>query len=700
MMKKSQLLNALNLFMVLVIVILLTSCSQDAMEQVEDAKIENDARSSNGIPGRYIVIVSMEPAVKNQKAAAILEEVTGEVRKMPGAKISMKYSQSLSGFAANLSQKQVALLKKDKRVTAVYQDKLVYLEETSGQNFPPWGLDRLDQRDGLLDRAYAYNATGDGVYAYIMDSGIRYSHEDFGQRATLGIDLVQEYPDEEYDKNNGELEPGNDCHGHGTHVAGTVGGTKYGVAKDVNLISVRVFSCAGITSWSRLILAVDWITENALKPAVVNMSIGGEAADPVDIAIENSIATGIHYVIAAGNWNSDACGYSPARVATALTVGASRIDNYRAHFSNFGDCVDIYAPGMDIISASITDDTSTKISSGTSMAAPHVAGLAALYLQKNPDTSPASLHDAIIANSTGGAVMEVPAGNNNLAYSLWAPAEFTAPPPPDLNLRAIGIKGKGSTTIHLVWDPTEDSHVTIYKNNSLFSRWYNTGEYSLTVNGGGKDSFKICEENYDNCSEIVTANFNDDSGFEPNQPPAASFPYVVDGLTVQFSDTSTDPDGTINACTWYFGDGYYTTRQNPLHTYPEPETYRVELHASDDLRASDYHIEYITLTLDETGDPDPTDPNEPTDPEPNPGDIELSARGYKMKGTWHTDLTWTPAGTSTKVDIYQNGNFLARVDNTGSYTDVTGYKGGGSLTYEVCEAESKTTCSNVVTVMF
>lgn len=701
MMKKSQLINALNLFMVLVILILLTSCSEDVIEQEEEAKIETGTNPSDAVPGRYIVIVSKEPAVKNQKAATILEELTGEVNKMSGARVNMKYSQSLTGFAARLSDKQVALLKKDRRVLSIYQDRLVYLEGTSTQEYPSWGLDRLDQRGGLLDRAYSYNATGAGVNAYIMDSGIRYSHQEFGERASLGIDLVQEYPDEEFDKNNGELEPGNDCHGHGTHVAGTVGGTRYGVAKNVNLISVRVFSCVGITTWSRLIMAVDWITENAVEPAVVNMSIQGEAADPIDLAIENSIASGITYVIAAGNYNSDACNYSPARTPGALTVGASTISNERAGFSNYGECLDLYAPGENIISAFIEDDTSSRSYSGTSMAAPHVAGLAALYLEKNPDTSPADLHEAIINNSTPGIIKEVPSGNNNLAHSLWEPVDFTAPTPPDLNLKVIGIKGKGSNKIYLVWEPTEDPFVTIYRNGSYFSRWYNNGEYSLNTNGN--PSFQICEENYANCSQMVPVNYNDDSGFVPNQPPQVSFSYVVNGLTVEFTDTSTDPDGYIIQRTWYFGENYTASSSpNPVYTYGRAGTYRVELLVKDNMQALEYIVKYITVGQEDPVDPDPTDPD-PTDPDPDPapGDIELSARGYKVKGAIQVDLSWSPAGTSEKVDIYRNGELLNRVDNTGSFTDVTGHKGGSiSFTYEVCEAGGKTTCSNFATVDF
>jgi subtilisin family serine protease len=613
MMKKSQLFNALNLFMVLVIVILLTSCSQDVIEQesIQEINLSQDVHKT--VKDQYIVLLSKHPSVKDNVAAAALESLSKEVGKMQGARLKGTFRRSLTGFVAKLSLKQVEKLKNDPRVLSITPDKLIELSDFAEFNSasvyenPVWGLDRIDQREELLDRAYVYNSTGKGISAYVMDSGIRLSHNEFEGRASFGVDMEFIIDPEEIEP---DQEMGNDCHGHGTHVAGTIGGRNFGVAKEVQLISVKVNpKCRNETPLSYLIGGIDWImndvAEKSNKGAVVNMSLGNfydSTFDPLEAAIDNAILAGLNFTISAGNANTIACEFSPARVPGALTVGASDIYNNRAKFSNYGDCLDLYAPGVSITSAGNQDNDATRISSGTSMAAPHVAGLVALFLEKNPEATPIQVHSAIIDNSSTNLIKEVPSGTANLAHSIWEPVVFTAPSPPDLNLRAIGKKEKGSSKVYLVWEPTDDPYISIYKNGSYLARWYNTGEYSLNINGGGKDTFQICEEIYDNCSQTVAANFNDDSGFEPNQPPTASFAYVVDGLKVQFTDTSTDPDGTIVSWTWYFGDGYYSTAQNPVRTYAAPGTYRIELQVADDLRAGDYTIEYITLSVE---DPDP-----------------------------------------------------------------------------------------------
>ena len=777
-MKKSTFNRSQKNLTVLICLCLFLSCSTDNLEEeiIQEidlvAGISND---SNIIKDQYVVLLSKKPGTRDHRAMEVLETLVREVRAMPAAQIKGTYRHALTGFTAKLTPAQAEKFRKDARILSITPDRLIELDNVEGttavtvQEYPTWGLDRLDQRGIKLDRAYAYTATGTGVNVYIMDSGIRYSHDEFGSRASLGVDLVQLYPDAEYDVNDPDLEPGNDCNGHGTHVAGTVGGNLYGVAKDVNLISVRVFSCRGITSESRVIQGVDWITENAVKPAVVNMSLGGGAYEPLDIAIENSIAAGINYSISAGNGNTDACLQSPARTPSAITVGASMITNERAGFSNFGNCLDIYAPGYQITSASHLDDISVKQASGTSMAAPHVAGLAALYLEKFPEISPEVLHAEIIKNSTAQAITNVPSGTSSLAHSLWDPVVFTAPAPPDFNLKAFGFKEKNKNTIHLTWEPTEDPTIEVYRNGSLFAIWYNDGRYKLTTNGKGNDVFHICEINYDNCSAKVTANFEDHGDFQPNIAPVADFAYTVDGLQVQFTDTSTDADGTIDSWTWYFGnDSRPSGQQHPLYTFAQPGIYRVELSIGDNFHEGGYIIKYIRVGAidgnfpptanftyltndlevqftDTSTDSDGSitswswdfgDGNSSTSVNPkhtyknpgtynvnllvsdnagatatvsrevpveinesNPGHITLTARGYKVKGAWHTDLSWSPVGTSAKVDIYRDGGKQITIDNTGTYTDITHFKGGGSLTYKVCESGT-TECSNEVKVQF
>ncbi|MCT4356178.1 S8 family peptidase [Streptomyces sp. Je 1-79] len=276
-----------------------------------------------------------------------------------------------------------------------------------------WGLDRIDQRDLPLSTTYTYNRTASNVTAYIIDTGIRTSHSEFGGRATVGTDTV------------GGGQNGQDCQGHGTHVAGTVGGAKYGVAKGAKLVAVRVLDCNGSGTTAGVIAGVDWVTANAVKPAVANMSLGGGANTSLDDAVKRSIASGVTYAVAAGNGNflglpARACNYSPARVPEAITVGATDSADKRASFSNYGTCVDLFAPGVSITSAWKDGDTATNTISGTSMAAPHTAGVAALYLSANPTASPAQVSTALVNNATSGKVQNPLSGSpNRLLHSVF-----------------------------------------------------------------------------------------------------------------------------------------------------------------------------------------------------------------------------------------------------------------------------------------
>lgn len=675
---------------------LILSCSNEPIETVGDLNLKVSATASaenqEVVKDQYIVILSKKPAKADAQAEAALEALTREVGNMPNARLKNAYRSTLTGFTAKLNAAQLERIKNDKRVLAVYPDGVVELAATeynddltttNVQEYATWSLDRIDQRETVMDRAYAYSATGTGVNVYIMDSGIRYSHDEFGGRAILGIDLVKLYPDPEYDQDDPNLELGNDCNGHGTHVAGTVGGRAYGVAKDVELISVRVFSCVGRTTWSRIIQAIEWVTENAVKPAVVNMSIGGNAADPVDAAVENSVAQGIHYVIGAGNSNADACNYSPARTPGAITVGSTDINNFKANSSNFGDCVDVYAPGHDITSASYQDDISTISKNGTSMATPHVTGLAALYLQNNSAVTPAKLHNEIVLYSTPDVIKNIPAGPNRMIYTPWETVAFNPPTPPALNLQVTGVRQKNENQIYLLWEKTNDPVVDIYQNGSYVTRAQNTGELYLTTKGKGDDSFMICEVNYNNCSAQVLADFGGETTEPVNSPPTADFTFSANLLDVQFTDASTDSDGSIVSWNWTFGDGTSSSSQHPQHNYSQAGTYDISLNVTDDLGAS----HSVTRSISVTGETSA------------PAGIELSAVGSKVKGQWQTNLSWSPAGTSAQIDVYRDGVLLTTVANTGSFTDTTSLKGGGTLTYRVCEAGT-TVCSNSVTVQF
>jgi subtilisin family serine protease len=353
------------------------------------------AAQANPVPGEYIVV--FQPSVTNPAALA------AQLVRANGGTLRYTYTSALKGFAATLPAVAAQALARNPLVAYVEQDKTYSVDVTQSMdaNGDPWGLDRVDQQSGPLSRTYTYTTTGAGVHAYIIDTGIWDLHPDFGGRANNVYDAFGA--------------TGTDCHGHGTHVAGTIGGATYGLAKGVSLHGVRVLSCGGLGLTSQIIAGIDWVRQNAVKPAVANMSLGGGLSTALNDATTNLWNSGVFVAVAAGNDNVDACTASPASATGAFTAAASEKTDAKASYSNWGTCVEAYAPGSAIVSDFLANTTMSL--SGTSMASPHFAGVAVLYKATFGDQPSATVSNWIVSNATGGVITGNPAGTpNRLLY--------------------------------------------------------------------------------------------------------------------------------------------------------------------------------------------------------------------------------------------------------------------------------------------
>ncbi|WP_225410464.1 S8 family serine peptidase [Stigmatella hybrida] len=528
-------------------------------------------RSPRAVPNRYIVVLK-----KDLKTVALAAE--GEIAQQmvlkTGGEVLHTYTSAINGFAARMSEAQVRELLADPRVAYIEEDSFV--EAVGSQTGATWGIDRIDQSALPLNSTYNYNNDGTGVHAYIVDTGVLTTHTEFTGRIGNGFDAVTA---------GGAA---TDCNGHGSHVAGTVGGTVYGVAKKVTIHPVRVLDCNGSGTTAGVIAGVDWVKNNHIKPAVANMSLGGGASQTLDDAVAGAINAGVVFAVAAGNDNGNACSYSPARTPSAITVGATERTDARASYSNYGTCLDIFAPGSSITSAWYNSTTATSTISGTSMASPHVAGAAALYLAANPSATPQQVRDALVNNGTAGKVTSPGTGSPNvLLYTGFIgdggqnPGD-TTPPSTSITSPAGGASLSGSATLSAdASDNVGVSRVEFYAGTSLIGT-DSSAPYSISWNTASVA----------NGSYTLTSKAFDASG---NSASSAAVSVTVSNTTGSCSTTEQlliNPGFESGAASWTATSGVISGTTSG--SAPRTGTYKAWLNGRGKT-ATDYAYQTVTI---------------------------------------------------------------------------------------------------------
>ncbi len=608
----------------------------------------NKKNGKSKVDNSYIVVLKERSnASENARAA----------ERSTGGKVGFVYNNALKGYSLQLppqaSSRALEALRNNPNVEFIEKDIEVFAHGT--QTNATWGLDRIDQQALPLNDMYNYENTADNVTAYILDTGINYSHSDFSGRASFGFDA--------YGGN------GADCDGHGTHVAGTVGGDTWGVAKNVNLVAVRVLDCNGSGTLSGVIAGIDWVTNNASGPSVANMSLGGGFSSSLNTAVRNSVAAGVTYSVSAGNSNADACNYSPASTGEAITVGSTTSSDSRSSFSNYGSCVDIFAPGSGITSAWVGSNTATNTISGTSMSAPHVAGVAALYLQNNTSATPAEVYTALFNNSTKNKVSNSNTEKNHLLYSIFGSDGGGTDPEPDPNAAPTADFTFSSTDLSVDFASTStdsDGSIASYSWNFGDGSTSSTANPSHTYSTEGTYSVSLTVTDNDGDSDTATKSVQVTAPApEPNNPPAADFTFTATDLSVGFTNTSTDSDGSIASYSWNFGDGSTSSTANPSHTYGTEGTYSVSLTVTD----NDGDMDTVTKSVQVTA---------PVVDPVNPPVINSLSVSTRNTGPWsRAEVSWSVSDvdgdlSSVKIELLSGSRVVDSITNSVSGSSSSG----------------------------
>ena len=501
--------------------------------------------------------------------------------------VERTYTSALNGFAAHLDSSQVAALRADPDVAMVEPDIIVHAQGTESN--PDWGLDRLDQRSLPLSDSYTYATSGSGVNAYILDTGIRYTHTDLGGRAHFAFDAFG---------GNGA-----DCMGHGTHVSGTVGGIKYGVAKAVTLWSVRVLECDGSAPLSDIIAGIDWVTAHHRSPAVANMSLGASNAPALDSAVAKSIRSGVTYVVAAGNYTENACSIYPANLPSVIDVAASDNTDHRWAYSDYGSCVSVFAPGVNITSDDYLSDVATVTWSGTSMASPHVAGIAALYLGAHPSATPAQVKQAILGNATSGHILNANGSPNLLAYSAFIGSTTTATPSTSTSFTATFTASCGSTDVCSF----NASGSSVPNGVSSYNWWFGDGtdagstgstmSHAYAKAGTYSVKLLIADKlgNKTSITKSITVGATSQSSTTTSTIKAVISASCSNMYCAFNAKDSSVPAGA-SSYSWSFGDGKSGSGLSIVHKYAKTGTFSVQLTIIDNLGHKASTTRSVTVT--------------------------------------------------------------------------------------------------------